>query len=94
MAVSDDRITIRNKLSGELGHGIAGHVPAGFEEVKADKGDSVADRDLAGSKAGYPAEETRKRAVQDVRGKTGSDAGKRVSARPESGPVKRKMDGK
>lgn len=33
MAPADKRITIRDKATGDLGHGIEGHVPEGWEKV-------------------------------------------------------------
>lgn len=34
MSVADQRIAVKDKKTGELGHAIKGHVPAGWEEIK------------------------------------------------------------
>lgn len=34
MSVADQRIAVKDKKTGELGHAIKGHVPAGWEVVK------------------------------------------------------------
>ena len=86
MAVSDNRITIRNKLSGELGHGIAGHVPAGFEEVKAGKSDEVPDRDMAKGKAGNATDKEPAKRLQVVRDKASGSPIRGILKRAESKP--------
>lgn len=81
MAAADQRIVIRNESTGEMQHGIAGHVPDGWLAVKAARSDTLAHRSLASTEANDASRQDTIRPVQNVRSKEGSHVGWRISAR-------------
>jgi hypothetical protein len=79
---ADSRIAIRNRDTGELAHGIRGHIPLGWEEVKnaAEEHEqaglrSVESPRLATRKPGDGHDSVPKRPVQAVPGRSRPDAG-------------------
>ena len=94
MAPADQRIVIRNESTGEMRHGIAGHIPAGWLAVKAVRDDQVAHRNLADRKTDNASGKDTIRSVQNVRGQEGGHAGGGLSARPASGLGRRSVDRK
>jgi hypothetical protein len=88
MAVADQRITIRDKSTGELRHGIKGHIPNGYEAVqsKHEEGakktpDKVEDHQSRPSGGTQKESDVYKPPLQTVRGKE-SDTVRKSAGKP------------
>ena len=78
MPPADKRIAIRNKTTGVVAHGISGHVPDGWEEVKhvsavssPAHNEKVEDKRVDTGKADHPKTVQLHKRVPDVRDRQG-----------------------
>ena len=88
MSAADNRVAIRNKSTGEVGHGIRGHIPAGWEEYKGgnkasgeDAGNKVEGESVVRSGGRAPDHALPKRNLQTVY----SPVGRGTVREPEGG---------
>lgn len=98
---ADQRVAIRNDATGELGHGIKGHIPPGFSEVnRAAEGSTetthnpVEGKGLVHPSGTTPDHETPKRDMQAVRRGVGGSSSRESRNRSTPGVGHDEVDGR